>query len=590
MIMPLTNKGPFPMADQTAVAAPDAPVAATGRDPKWWTLTAVCTGVFMLLLDITIVNVALPDIQTELDASLSDLQWVIDAYALSLAALLLTAGSLADLYGRRRVFVIGTVLFTLGSIACGSAQDILFLTISRAFQGIGGAAMFATALALLASAFHGKDRGTAFGVFGATTGVAVAIGPVLGGVLTSGLSWRWIFFVNIPICFVALAVSILKVQESRDPNAGRPDWFGFVSFSLALGALVYGLIEAGQESWGEQRVVLSLAASAVLLVVFVVSQLLQKQPMFDLGLLRKPTFTGGLIAAFGVSASIFSLLTFLVIYVQNVLDYSAVQTGVRFLFLSAASFVAAAIAGRLTEKVPTKWLIGPGFLILGVGLLLILGIQTDSSWTHLIPGLTVSGVGIGMINPPLASTAVGVVPVERSGMASGVNSTFRQVGIATGIAALGSIFSQQVADAARPGLAGKVPDKALDGLTDALSGGQVHAAAQGAQQAASATGGDSAGQQAFDLVNRVGTSAVVDSLNHIVMIGAVIAFAAGILCLLLIRQKDFVVRGAPQAGPTAETPADAKAEPVAGEHVGEPVAEESDLPDGGAHAAGSHRA
>ncbi len=541
------------MADQHIPAHAATSTEAVGRDPKWWTLVAVCTGVFMLLLDITIVNVALPDIQTELDASLSDLQWVIDAYALSLAALLLTAGSLADLFGRRRVFVIGTVLFTLGSIACGSAQDILFLTISRAFQGIGGAAMFATALALLADAFSGKDRGTAFGVFGATTGVAVAIGPVLGGVLTSGLSWRWIFFVNIPICFVAIAVSLTRVRESKDPNAGAPDWFGFVSFSLALGALVYGLIEAGQESWGEQKVVVSLVASGVLLVVFVVSQLVQRAPMFDMTLLRKPTFTGGLIAAFGVSASIFSLLTFLVIYVQNVLDYSAVETGLRFLFLSAASFVAAAIAGRLTEKVPVKWLIAPGFLILGVGLLLIHGIQTDSSWTHLIPGLVVAGIGIGLINPPLASTAVGVVTVDRAGMASGANSTLRQVGIATGIAALGSIFSQQVADAARPGLSGKVPSAALDGLTGALSGGQVHAAAQGAQQAASSSAGQSAGQQAFDLVNRVGTSAVVDSLNHITMIAAVIAFVAGVLCLVLIRQKDFVVRGGP---PVAAAPAD----------------------------------
>jgi EmrB/QacA subfamily drug resistance transporter len=437
------------------------------------------------------------------------------------------------------------LVFTLGSIACGAAQDIFFLQISRAFQGIGGAAMFSTALALLASAFHGKDRGTAFGVFGATTGVAVAIGPVLGGALTSGLSWRWIFFVNIPICLVALGVSLFRVVESKDPHAGRPDWFGFVSFSLALGALVYGLIEAGQTSWGESRVVWSLVASAVLLVVFVTSQGLQRQPMFDLGLLRKPTFTGGLIAAFGVSASIFSLLTFLVIYVQNVLDYSAVATGVRFLFLSGTSFFAAAAAGRLTERVPVKWLIGPGFLVLGVGLVLLYGIHDDSSWTHLIPGLLVAGVGIGMINPPLASTAVGVVPVARAGMASGVNSTFRQVGIATGIAALGSIFSQQVADAARPALAGKVPAQALDGLTAALSGGQVQAAAGGAQQAATAAQGPSVGQQAFDLVQQVGTSAVVDALNHIILIAAVIAFTAGILSLILIRQKDFVVRGGP---------------------------------------------
>jgi EmrB/QacA subfamily drug resistance transporter len=532
--------------------------ATTGRDPKWWTLTAVCTGVFMLLLDITIVNVALPDIQQELDASLSDLQWVIDAYALSLAALLLTAGSLADLFGRRRVFVIGLVVFTVGSVACGAAQDIFFLQVSRAFQGIGGAAMFSTALALLAAAFHGKDRGTAFGVFGATTGVAVAIGPVLGGALTSGISWRWIFFVNVPICLVALAVSLTRVVESKDRHAGRPDWIGFVTFSIALAALVYGLIEAGKDGWGTTRVVASFVVSAVLLVLFVVSQLRQEHPMFDLGLLRKPTFTGGLVAAFGVSASIFSLLTYLVIYVQNVLGYSAVATGVRFLFLSVASFFAAAIAGRLSERVPVKWLIAPGFLVLGTGLLLIHGIADDSSWTHLIPGLLVAGVGIGMINPPLASTAVGVVPVARAGMASGVNSTFRQVGIATGIAALGSIFSQQVADAVRPTLAAKVPPQALDGLTAALSGGQVQPAAQAASAAAAQNGGASAGQQAHDLIVQVGTSGVVDALNHLTLIAAGIAFASALFSLVLIRQKDFVDRSAPARPDAASAPSDAR--------------------------------
>ena len=536
-------------ATSHAHLATPAHAAPSVRDPKWWTLVAVCTGVFMLLLDITIVNVALPDIQRELDASISDLQWVIDAYALSLAALLLTAGSLADLYGRRKVFVIGVVLFTLGSIACGAAQDILMLTISRAFQGIGGAAMFATALALLASAFRGRDRGVAFGIFGATTGVAVAIGPVLGGVLTSGLSWRWIFFVNIPICLVAIAVAALKVQESHDPRAGRPDWIGFVTFSVALGALVYGLIESGERGWGDSRVVACFIVGAVLLGVFLVSQMQQEHPMFDLGLLRKPTFTGGLIAAFGISASIFSLLAYLVIYVQNVLGYSAVETGVRLLFLSVASFFAAALAGRLTEKVPAKWLIGPGFLILGVGLLLITGIQDGSSWTHLIPGLIVAGVAIGLINPPLASTAVGVVTPDRAGMASGVNSTFRQVGIATGIAALGSIFSHQVANAVTADLAGQVPDKALPGLTAALSGGQVSVASDAAQQAATADGGAGAGQKAFDLVQSVGTSAVVDALNHITLIAAVLAFAAGIASLILIRQQDFVPHGVPSEPP-----------------------------------------
>lgn len=538
---------PTPAEGPTHRADPAEAATASGRS-TWWTLVAVCTGVFMLLLDITIVNVALPDIQSELDASLSDLQWVIDAYALSLAALLLTAGSLADLYGRRTVFVIGLVLFTVGSTACGLAQDVLLLTLSRAFQGIGGAAMFATALALLAGAYTGRERGIAFGVFGATTGVAVAIGPVLGGVLTTGLSWRWIFWVNIPISLVAIAVTLLRVAESQNPRAGRPDWVGFVVFSGALGALVYGLIEAGQGSWGDTVVLACLVGFVVLIGIFVLTQLRGSDPMLDLSLLRKPTFTGGLIAAFGVSASIFSVLAYLVIYLQNVLGYSAVGTGVRLLFLSAASFFAAAIAGRLTEKLPAKWLIGPGFALVAGGLALMLGITDGSTWTHLIPGLLVAGVGIGLVNPPLASTAVGVVEVARAGMASGINSTLRQVGIATGIAALGSIFSQQISAAVTSRLQGEVPASAVEPLAAALSGGQVQRAAEVAGAQAAQTGGAQAGSRAQQLVESIGTSAVVDALNHILLIAAVLALIAGIASFVLIRQSDFVDPSGPPQG------------------------------------------
>jgi EmrB/QacA subfamily drug resistance transporter len=497
---------------------------------KWWTLVAVCTGVFMLLLDITIVNVALPDIQRDLDASLSDLQWVIDAYALTLAALLLTAGSLADRFGRKRLFAIGTIVFTLGSLLCGLAPTVLFLSLARAGQGIGGAIMFATALALLSGAFSGKERGTAFAFFGATTGVAVAVGPVLGGVLTSGLSWNWIFWVNIPICVFAILVTLNKVEESRDPNAGRPDWIGFLTFSTALGLLVYALIRGGEDGWGDARVVQCFVASGVLLVAFVVSQLLQKSPMFDLRLLRVPTFVGGLVAAIGVSASVFSLLTYLIIYVQNVLGFSAVEAGVRFLFLSGMSFVAAIVAGRLTSHLPTKWLIAPGFLVAALGLYLMRGIATSddpSQWTHLIPGLIVAGLGIGLINVPLASTAVGVVSPERSGMASGVNSTFRQVGIATGIAALGSIFSHQVADGIHSGLAGTPAASRADAVSAAVTNGQINAVLAQAPASARST------------IEQVATTSFVDALNHITTIGAVIALVAGVLCLFLIRAKDF---------------------------------------------------
>src|SRR4051812_13253515 len=453
---------------------------------KWWTLTAVSVGIFMLLLDITIVNVALPDIQRDLGASLSDLQWVIDAYALTLAALLLTAGSLADLLGRRRLFAIGIAIFTAGSLLCGLATDPLFLSLARAFQGIGGAIMFATALALIAHAFRGADRGVAFGVFGAVTGIAVAVGPVLGGVITSGLSWRWIFLVNIPLGAAAMAVTLLRIDESRDPAARRPDWVGFVTFSGALAALVYGLIRANAEGWGSPLIVACLAGAVLLLGAFVVAERVQRAPMFDLALLRKPTFVGGLAAAFAISASLFSLLTFLVLYLQNVLGYSAAQTGVRFLALTGAIFLTAGIAGRLSSQVPTRLLIGPGFALIGGGLLLMRGLDPASDWTHLLPGLIVAGVGAGLVNVPLASTAVSVVEPARAGMASGINSTLRQVGVATGVAALGAIFSHH------PGTGLRNP-------------------------------------QGF-----------VDGLNAILIVGAVLALIAAVTSLVLIRRSDFV--------------------------------------------------
>jgi EmrB/QacA subfamily drug resistance transporter len=337
-----------------------------------------------------------------------------------LAAFLLTAGSLADMYGRRLLWLIGLVVFTGASVLCGFAVSTLMLQLSRALQGIGGAIMFAVSLALLADAFRGKDRGIAFGVWGPVTGLAVAIGPLAGGVLTSGLSWRWIFFVNVPIGIAAAVISVMKVAESRAPQASRPDWPGFVLFTVALSSLVYALIESNQRSFTDGLVLGCLAAAAVLLVAFVVVERRKAHPMFDLTLFRLPTFSGGSVAAFGLSASIFAMILYLVLYLQDILGYSPLATGVRVMFLSGAILVTATVAGRLSSRAPARLLIGPGLIMVGVGLLLMRGLNVTSSWTHLIPGMIVSGLGIGL------------VPPQQAGMASGINSAFRQVGIATG--------------------------------------------------------------------------------------------------------------------------------------------------------------
>jgi EmrB/QacA subfamily drug resistance transporter len=506
-------------------------------DRKWWTLVAVGVGVFMLLVDITIVNVALPDIERALGATLADLQWVIDAYALSLAAFLLTAGVLADRFGRRRLFAIGVVVFTLGSLLCGLAGDPTFLALARAGQGVGGAIMFATALALLSSAYTGRDRGVAFGVFGAVTGVAVAIGPVVGGVLTSGISWRWIFFVNIPIGALALAVTLTRLGESRDPHPRRLDWFGFVTFSLGLAGLVYGLIRSHADGWGSPNVAGSLVAAVVLLTAFVVAEWRQREPMFDLGLLRKPAFVGGLAAAFGISASIFSSLTYLVLYVQNLLGYSAVEAGVRFLVFSGVIFICAAIAGRATASVPARLLIAPGFALVGLGLMLMRGITPESEWTHLIPGFIVAGIGTGLVNVPLASTAVAVVEPARAGMASGVNSTFRQVGIATGIAALGSIFAAQISSTVAGALASTPLGPRAEAIGDAVASNGPAGSLGAAPPAVRGT------------LARAAEQGFIDGLNEILLIAAVLAFATAIASLVLIRQRDFIT--APTPDPAA---------------------------------------
>ena len=367
-------------------------------DKKWWTLIAVGAGTFMLLLDVTIVTVAQPGIQSGLHAGFTDVQWVLAAYALTLAAFLLTSGVLADRYGRKRLFQIGLVIFTLGSLLCGVAQDPLMLILSRSGQGIGGG-------------------------------------------ITTNWSWRGIFLVNVPIGVIAVAVTAWRVEESRSPHPHAPDWAGFALLTTGLVGLVYGLIRAGENSWSDTGVITCLAVAVVALAGFVVAEQRVAYPMFDLSLLRVTTFLGGSIAAFAMNGSLYAVLLYLVIYLQDILGCPAQDAGLRLAIISGAQFVTATLAGRVSARVPARWLIGPGLLFVGIGLVVMAGLSGGSSWTHLIPGFIVAGLGGGLVNPPLASTAIGVVPPHQAGMASGVSATFRQIGIATGIAALGSIFT-----------------------------------------------------------------------------------------------------------------------------------------------------
>jgi len=508
-------------------------------DKKWWTLIAVCAGIFMLLLDVTIVIVAQPAIQTGLHASFSDVQWTLDAYALTLASLLLTSGSLADRYGRKRLFAIGLAIFTLGSLLCGLAISPLMLILSRSGQGVGGAIMFATSLALLGHSFRGRERGVAFGVWGAVVGISTALGPVLGGVITTDWAWRGIFLVNVPVGVFALAVTIWQVEESRSPQATSPDWPGFVLLTAGLVSFVYGLIRAGETSWSDTGVIICLAVGVLLLAAFLVVEGRVANPMFDLSLLHVPTFTGGSIAAFAMNGSLYAVLLYYVIYLQDVLGYSALGAGLRLAIISVAQLATSVLAGRLSERVPVRWLIGPGLLVVGIGLIVTAGLTGDSTWTHLIPGFIISGLGSGLVNPPLASTAIGVVPPHQAGMASGVNNTFRQVGIATGIAALGSIFTAVI------------QNHLTTSLPPALAGSGariVNAVRQGSvgQLLASLPGTDRAP------VAAALRSSFAAALNDLCYVTAALAVVGAVCAVALIRRKDFYQLASPQ--PATEVP------------------------------------
>jgi EmrB/QacA subfamily drug resistance transporter len=483
---------------------------------RWWTLGAVCVATFMLLIDVTVVNVALPDIAKDLHSSFTQLQWVVDAYALGLASLLLTAGTLADKFGHRRIFVIGLIWFTTASILCGISSSPTMLNLARGLQGIGGAAMFATSLSLIAQAFSGPDRGTAFGIWGATVGAAVAVGPLVGGVLVEQISWQAIFFVNVPIGIAAVAVALMKVDEFRSPWAQRLDPPGLVTFSGGLFLLIFALVRGNAEGWGSALIVGLLAGAVVLLTAFVfVERRAGDNAMFDLKLFRKPAFGGASIAAFGLSASMFAMFLYLTLYIQNTLGYTPQQTGLRFLPLTVVSFVVAPLSGRASRTVPLRVLFGVGMTLVGIGLLLMSGIDASSGWTALLPGFIIGGAGVGMVNPSLAQAAVGVVPPQRAGMASGINSTFRQVGIATGIAGLGAIFQAL--------LTNKIPNVPSEVLAT--------------------------GNPAF--VRGVPTheylSAYTASLSTLFVIAAIVAFVSGVLSFALTRQRDFVAYGAPEA-------------------------------------------
>ena len=409
-----------------------------------FTLLAASGATALLLLDVTAVNVALPAIEGSLDASFAQLQWVIDAYALTLAVVLLTTGALADRHGRRRVFLWGIAIFAGASALCGAAGSPLLLDAARALQGVGGAAMFSSSLAILAHEYRGPERGRALGIWGAITGAALALGPLAGGALVDGLGWRWIFFLNLPLGGLLAWITVRGVRESRATEPRPVDVPGVVLFTLGSFLAVFGLIRGNAEGWGSPPIVAALGGGSLALAAFAAVELRGRSPMLDLRLFGIPAFSGTAIVAFAQSFALYPLFLFLALWFQDVLGYTPLETGLRLLPLTVALFVAAPVSGALTGRVQLRVLLAAGLALIGAGLLLLRRIDAGSDWTAMLPGFLVGGAGIGVISPALAAAMVGVLSQEQTGLASGVNNTFRQLGIAVGIAVLGAIFEHRL--------------------------------------------------------------------------------------------------------------------------------------------------
>ena len=429
---------------------------------KWWTLGAVSLGLFMIMLDNTVVNVALPAIQSDLQADLSALQWIVTGYALTFAALMLIGGKLADAYGRRLIFILGIVIFTLASLWCGLAGSGEMLIAARVVQGAGAALMNPATLSIIAATFPPRERGTAIGIWAGTAALALAIGPLVGGLLTEHLSWNWIFFVNIPVGIVAIVASLLLITESKDETHERLDLPGLATSALGLFALTYGLIEANTYGWTSARIIGSFVVAAIALFAFIQLERRQRAPMLDLSLFRSGTYAGANIAMLLVALSMFGIFFFLSLYMQNVLGYSPVQTGAAFLPMTVLIILIAPIAGKLSDRYGSRWLVSIGMVLLGVQLLYLSRLGADDSFWRILPGFLVGGVGMSMTMTPTAAAATRAVPVAKAGVGSAVLNAMRQVGGSLGIALMGAIVAHST-----NGRLGVEPF--LDGFQNALT-------------------------------------------------------------------------------------------------------------------------
>lgn len=407
-------------------------------------LAAVCAGTLLTLIGITMPLVALGDVARDLDADLLGVQWVMNAYALMLAALVLISGVLADRIGRRRVFLTGLLFYSACSVGCAAASDVLLLDAFRALQGVGGALVYASSLAILAQAFKGPALAGALGAWSASIAGAFAAGPLLGGVLVQAGGWRLMFGVLAALGAPVLLAASAWLEESKDPHAPGLDWAGMVTLCVALFSLVFALSRGRDLGWGSATIVALLGGSCVSFAAFGLVESRRRHPMLDLALLRDNSFAGSAIGAFVLHASVYALLLYLTLFMLNGLGSSAVKAGLQILPFAVPAAGLSVIAGRAGRRLDPRLMISAGLFVVAVGCLLLTRVSNDASFSALLPGLLVSGTGLGLANPAVSAAALRRVAPQQSGMAAGANTTFRQVGIAAGIAILGAVYSADI--------------------------------------------------------------------------------------------------------------------------------------------------
>jgi EmrB/QacA subfamily drug resistance transporter len=411
---------------------------------KWFTLAAVSFGLFMIMLDNTVVNVALPSIQSDLGVGLSELEWIVTGYALTFAALMLIGGKVADAYGRRLIFVIGIAVFTLASLWCGLATSGDMLITARVVQGAGAALMNPATLSIIAATFAPRERGTAIGIWAGVSALALAIGPLVGGLIAQHLHWSWIFFVNVPVGIIAIAASFLFIDETRDETHVRLDIPGLAASAIGLFALTYALIEANNYGWGSVRIVGAFAVAAVALVGFVLLERHQRSPMLPLELFKNRTYTGANTVILLVALAMFGVFFFVSLYMQQVLGYSPVETGAAFLPMTILIILLAPIAGKTSDRIGSRSLMTVGMVLIAVQLFYLSTLEVDSTFWSLLPGFLVGGAGMALTMTPSAAAATRSVPVDKAGVGSAVLNAARQVGGAMGIAVMGAIMANEV--------------------------------------------------------------------------------------------------------------------------------------------------